>query len=250
MTGESCEYQGSQNPNDPPNPMNSRTRSCNMQFEHIHGGPTTPAPTPVPTPAPTSAPTPAPTPAPALPPTPAPYAGKVYWTKGRVGQNCMIVCGDEDRCIEGRWPTSKESFQTSLQKINDNSCASIGSGDWQVNPGIYEEFGNVCYWQARESQALRCSESHYAVIRYCPCKTKPSPIITTDSPTTSPKPPPITATTAPKTPSRPSRRRRRRSGRRRGSRHRRRKVTGKSVTRRRGSRRRRHKSTYLLQVGE
>merc|ERR1719440_2096669 len=102
--------------------------------------------------------------------TPAPYDGPIFWTKGGVGKNCMAVCGSDDSCIEGAWPTSEEAFKGILEKLGDKSCSSYGEGAWQVNPAVYVEYDNICYWNAA-SPEQRCSESHYSVRRFCPCKT-------------------------------------------------------------------------------
>jgi len=180
--------------------------------------------------------TPPPTPAPTEPP---PYKGKVYWTKGSAGTNCMTVCGGKSQCIETIWPSSEQAFKAVVKKVPSASCSSVDAGDWAVNPGEYVEFDNVCYWKHDnpETKYARCDRSHYAVARYCPCK-KPVVATTTSAPTTmapktttsalSARQPPSTATTdAPendKPPSSPvSRRRgrrRRKGGRRRGRRRR------------------------------
>merc|ERR1719440_427367 len=125
------------------------------------------------------------------PPTPPPYDGPIFWTKGGVGKNCMAVCGSDDSCIEGAWPTSEEAFKGILEKLGDNSCSSYDEGDWQVNPAVYVEYENACYWRSARPGEQRCSDSHYATQRFCPCKTEvekgPAPT-PTPVPTTTPRP--------------------------------------------------------------
>jgi hypothetical protein len=155
-----------------------------------------------------------------------------------------------DHCDERYWPNSLETFKKVLTKMGDDSCTSFDSGDWMVNPGIYIDYDNTCFWQAGEPGAPRCSYSHYAVARLCPCKgppPTPAPMATAP-PTTAPElstPAPTTTlavTPPPGTEAPPS------SRRRRGNRRRRRRRTKsskksdiRSLRRRSGNRRRRRR---------
>lgn len=189
-----------------------------------------------------SPPAPAPTPTP--PPTPKPYEGKVYWSKGSAGENCMAVCGGLDQCIESLWPQSEEAFKNIAKKVSGAACSSIGVGDWAVNPGEYVEYDNACYWKHDDPETMyaRCRASHFGVARYCPCKSKRM----TEAPTPGPTVPPTLASTL--APTRPSRRRcgqrpRCRSSRRRkgGRRRRSEKIDSFAGVKRRRRRRRRGK---------
>lgn len=198
---------GNQNAQQKMAPKEQACSGCIWHYERIGPPPAPPAPPPQPTPAPTP---------------PPPYTGTIYWIKGVQGENCDTTCGSQDDCIEDGYPTSLEAFKKILADMGDESCASFETGDWLVNPADYVDYGDACYWKAESQDAqTRCGASHYAVARYCPCKTSKE---TTAAPTT----------TAPTT--RPSRRR---CGTRRrcpGRRRRRRKASIKNA---KGERRRR-----------
>lgn len=167
--------------------------------------------------------------------TRSPYKDKIYWTKGKENDNCMVVCGGKDKCIEstwsGVWPTSSDAFEEVLEKVGQKSCTLGGTGDWQVNPGLYTGFDNQCYWKVDKPNDGRCAASHWAVARFCPCKEPRAPKAV---PTTTKAP--VTTTQTPTTPQ-PS------PGRRRGQRKsRRRRRSGKiQGAARRRRRRRRHR---------
>lgn len=196
------------------------------------------APTPgapaVPTPGAPNAAVPTPAPVPTPPPTPAPpFVG--VWVRGKQGQNCATTCGSIEFCDERYWPNSLETFKKVLTKMGDDSCTSFDSGDWNVNPGIYVDYDNTCFWQAGEPGAPRCSYSHYAVARLCPCKGPP--------PTTAPAPTTTLAVTPPPGTEAPPSSRRRRGNRRRRRRRRKsiKKSDIRSSRRRRGNQRRRRR---------
>lgn len=123
----------------------------------------------------------------------------VFWTKGGKGQNCSAVCGGPINCDEDAWPRSKQDFEKLIEKMGEKKCESVEQGRWAVNPAIYVEHQNACFWRAETLPGDRCSAEHAVVQRYCPCTARPST-------TTTPAPSPSTG-----------RRRRRRQSRRRKS---------------------------------
>merc|ERR1719240_2525693 len=119
------------------------------------------------------------------------------WVKGKSGENCLVVCGREGKCLEDEdWPVSEDKFREILEWTGDLSkCNSFAEGDWDSFPGLYD--GEICYWSSKKVKT-RCPHRHYAVERLCPCQ---GPQWTTAAPTT--KRPPEGDTP----PQKPSRRR-------------------------------------------
>lgn len=159
------------------------------------------------------------------------------WVQGRTGENCVATClsltGKE--CVEFQWPTIEAQFSQILGTLGETSCAGIDIGDWDVNPGQYADYGNICYWaygtanSQEQEKGARCTKSDPGVARFCPCG---GPVLsTTEPPTMTTISPPTTTTRAEAT-----QRRRRRANKRR---RRRQRKSGKSRRRRDGARRRR-----------
>jgi hypothetical protein len=161
-----------------------------------------------------------------------------------VTENCMLTCGGEEECLEDGWPQTELDFRKILAEVGDtDACTKIEEGDWVQNPAIYTEFEDVCYWKSKDPEEKRCSNKHYAVSRYCPCKTPAAGKQTTPAPTTqAPSPAPTSAPTPAPTKAPSTRRRRRRGSRRRRSAPTNGDTTPTTRRRRGGGRRRRRRS--------
>jgi len=163
------------------------------------------------------------------------------WVKGEIGKNCMAVCGVGDwggpaaKCLEDRWPVTREAFEGLLNMIDDTSCTSIEeSNDWEEWPGQYDE--TACYYRTSPSN---CAAGHYAVSRYCPCQGLKH--TTTDKPIMTPAPEAPEAPEAPAEPKTTAKPETRRRGSRKGTRRRRNKKTRRRRNKGKGGKTRRRR---------
>merc|ERR1719408_14211 len=100
-------------------------------------------------------------------------------------------CWDsEEYPPRGWWPANEEFFKWILESMNFTKCTSIEAGDWVVNPAMYGDYGNACYWA---TPTPACPGSKPGISRFCPCKrpvTTTTTTTVTAPPTPAPGPPP------------------------------------------------------------
>jgi hypothetical protein len=138
------------------------------------------------------------------------------WVLGEEGENCLTTCG-VDNCWETYWwPAQEQDFKAILDEMNFKRCTSIDAGDWQVNPALYIEYGDMCFWKTNN---YKCSGHQYGIRRFCPCinplgTTTQPPTTTTEGKKRATEAP--TTTTPPWEGDKPPTERRRRGGKGKG----------------------------------